>query len=188
MFLAASGGTPVEPSVFFKLWLSEMLLELYYGELRIPVELTGSSGVQKVLLDSREVSFDYLKLQNGNSSLIIDGRVYDIFVEVVDDSCSVSTRQGVFRLRVADRRRLASGDRAEMAISGLQRLVAEMPGKVIRLLCQVGDTVAHDQGLVVLEAMKMQNEIRAPKSGVVKEIAVQEGRVVSSGDFLLSLE
>ena len=165
-----------------------MLFELYYGEVRIPVELTGSSGVRKVLLDGREVSCDFLRLQNGNYSLIIDGRVYDIFVEVTDDSCSVSTRQGVFRLRITDGRRLASGDRPDPSVAGLQRLVAEMPGKVIRLLCQVGETVAHDQGLVVLEAMKMQNEIRAPKSGVIKEIAVQEGKAVNSGDFLLSLE
>ena len=67
-------------------------------------------------------------------------------------------------------------------------MVAEMPGKVIRLLCEVGDEVALDQGLVVIEAMKMQNEIRAPKSGVVKEIGVEEGKRVNSGDFLLSLE
>ena len=140
-----------------------------------------------MLLDSREVSCDYLKLRNGNYSLIIDGRVYDTFVEVVDDSCSVSTRQGVFRLRVADRRRLASGDRAEMAISGLQRLVAEMPGKVIRLLCQVGDTVVYDQGLVVLEAMKSRERNPGSEERRGKEIAVQE-EVVSSGDFLLSLQ
>src|SRR5262245_46757996 len=107
-----------------------MLLELYYGEQRIPVELRGASGVGKVLLDGREISCDYLKLQNGNYSLIIEGRVYDVFVEVVDEICAVSTRQGVFRLRIADRRRIAAGNRGEVAVPGLQRVVAEMPGKV----------------------------------------------------------
>jgi biotin carboxyl carrier protein len=172
----------------FELWLGEMLLEIYSGEQRIPVELKDTSGVGKVLLDGREVSCDWVKLHNGNYSLIIDGRVYDIFVEVSDDACSVSTRRETFRLLIADRRRVGAGDRGEVGVSGLQRMVAEMPGRVIRLLCKVGDKVALDQGLVVIEAMKMQNEIRAPKSGVVKEIGVEEGKAVNSGDFLLSLE
>jgi acetyl/propionyl-CoA carboxylase alpha subunit len=165
-----------------------VLLEIYYGELRIPVELRGASGLGKVLLDGREVSCDYVKLQNGNYSLIIAGRVYDIFVEVSDDGCSVNTQQGIFRLRIADHRRIDARDRGAVGVSGLQRMVAEMPGKVIRLLCKVGDEVAFDQGLVIIEAMKMQNEIRAPKSGVVREIGVEEGKAVNSGDFLLSLE
>jgi pyruvate carboxylase subunit B len=63
-----------------------------------------------------------------------------------------------------------------------------MPGKVVRILVDVGDSVNFDQGLLVLEAMKMQNEIRAPKSGVVKEIGVVEGKAVNSGDLLVSLE
>ena len=63
-----------------------------------------------------------------------------------------------------------------------------MPGKVIRLLIKPGDSVSCDQGLLVLEAMKMQNEIRAPKSGVVKDIGVKPGETVSAGDFMVSLE
>jgi biotin carboxyl carrier protein len=183
-----TGGVPARPRTRLELWLGEMLLEIYYGEKRIPVELKDASGVGKILLDGREVWCDYVKLQDGNYSLIIEGQVYDIFVEVSDDACSVSTRQGVFRLRIADHRRIGAGDRGEVGVSGLQRMVAEMPGKVIRLLCKVGDEVAFDQGLLIIEAMKMQNEIRAPKSGVVKEIGVEEGKAVNSGDFLVSLE
>jgi pyruvate carboxylase subunit B len=63
-----------------------------------------------------------------------------------------------------------------------------MPGKIIRVLVQEGETVAHDQSLLVLEAMKMQNEIRSPKSGIVKEVAVAGGITVNTGDFLLSIE
>jgi pyruvate carboxylase subunit B len=63
-----------------------------------------------------------------------------------------------------------------------------MPGKVIRVLVKPGDKVCYDQGLLVLEAMKMQNEIRAPKAGIVKDIGVQPGGTVGAGDFLISLE
>ena len=70
----------------------------------------------------------------------------------------------------------------------MQRLRAEIPGKVIRVLAGKGEAVAYDQPVLVVEAMKMQNEIRAPKAGIVKEIAVTEGRTVGSGEFLLSIE
>ena len=63
-----------------------------------------------------------------------------------------------------------------------------MPGKVVRVLVKEGDTVEFGQGLLVLEAMKMQNEIRAPKSGIVRGIGVSAGATVNTGQFLLSLE
>jgi biotin carboxyl carrier protein len=72
--------------------------------------------------------------------------------------------------------------------AGLQRLCAEMPGKVIRVLVREGDAVVYEQGLLVIEAMKMQNEIRAPKAGTIKAVGVAAGRTVNTGDFLLSLE
>ena len=67
------------------------------------------------------------------------------------------------------------------------KMVAEMPGKVIRLLCQVGDTVAYDQGLVVLEAMKMQTTVMAPMDGVIEAIHVGVGDTVESKDLLIRL-
>jgi pyruvate carboxylase subunit B len=77
---------------------------------------------------------------------------------------------------------------AEEGPAGLLRMRAEMPGKIVRVLVREGESVAYDQGLLVLEAMKMQNEIRAPKSGTIKEVAVTGGITVNTGDFLLSIE
>jgi biotin carboxyl carrier protein len=68
---------------------------------------------------------------------------------------------------------------------GEQRLVAPMPGKVIRVLVKAGDTVAARQALVVIEAMKMENEIAAPRAGTVGEVSVGEGDPVEAGRLLV---
>jgi biotin carboxyl carrier protein len=69
--------------------------------------------------------------------------------------------------------------------SGPQRVVAPMPGKVVRILATLGQTVAARQPLVVVEAMKMENELRAPAAGVVSQIAVTEGQSVEAGALLV---
>ena len=71
---------------------------------------------------------------------------------------------------------------------GLAKLCAPMPGKVVKILVEEGSTVKANQGIVVIEAMKMQNEMRSPKSGIVQKIAVEEGTTVDSGALLVVVE
>jgi acetyl/propionyl-CoA carboxylase alpha subunit len=77
---------------------------------------------------------------------------------------------------------------AERAASGVQRILAPMPGKVLRVLVQAGQEVAVRQPLVVVEAMKMENELSSPKAGTVKEIGVTEGTLVEAGRLLVVVE
>ena len=63
-----------------------------------------------------------------------------------------------------------------------------MPGKVVRILKAVGDEVAKGDGVIVVEAMKMQNEMKSPKDGVIKEIRVAESDTVGAGDILVVIE
>lgn len=72
--------------------------------------------------------------------------------------------------------------------AGPQRLTAPMPGKVVRVLVAPGDAVAAGQGLVVVEAMKMENELRAARDGRVRDVAVTEGQSVDAGALLLVVE
>jgi acetyl/propionyl-CoA carboxylase alpha subunit len=165
-----------------------VILEIDCGKQRIKVEVRGAHGSWKVAVDGKAVPCDWVALPNGHASLILDGCVYDFLIEAAGDGCSVIGRGGTHALRVTDARRLRPQREVEEGVAGLQRLTAEMPGKVVRILVKEGDTVSYDQGLLVLEAMKMQNEIRAPKSGLVKTIGVTPGKAVSTGEFLLSLE
>jgi acetyl/propionyl-CoA carboxylase alpha subunit len=165
-----------------------VILEIDCGKQRIKVAVSGAPGSWKVTLDGKETPCDWVSLPNDHYSLILDGRVYDFLIEMAGDSCSIIGRGGSHTLRVADARRLRPQGEVEEGVAGLQRLTAEMPGKVVRILVKEGDAVSYDQGLLVLEAMKMQNEIRAPKSGLVKAIGVTPGKAVNTGEFLLSLE
>ncbi len=163
-------------------------LEIISGTEHLEIDVAGSTDKRRIRIGDREVECDWVRLPNGQYSLILDGRVYDLSLELDTDSCSVAGPRGIHQFRISDPRRLGQQPDVEGGAAGLQRICAEMPGKVIRLLVRKGDKVAYDQGLLVLEAMKMQNEIRAPKSGVVLEIGVQDGRAVGTGDFLLSIE
>ena len=103
------------------------------------------------------------------------------------ESFVVTGYQKSCEMKVVDRRRISVRRSTEEKPAGLRRICAEMPGRVIRVLVRAGDAVASDQGLLVIEAMKMQNEIRAPRAGVIKEVAAREESTVNSGDFLLSI-
>jgi biotin carboxyl carrier protein len=88
------------------------------------------------------------------------------------------------RSAAAGRRRAGAGHTA----GGPQRIVAPMPGKVVRILVAAGDTVTARQGLVVVEAMKMENELRATRDGRVVSVAVAEGQSVDAGAVLAVVE
>jgi biotin carboxyl carrier protein len=86
------------------------------------------------------------------------------------------------------RRRWGRKDDAGAAGSGPQRLVAPMPGKVVRVLVRPGEAVRARQPLVVVEAMKMENELRAGRDGTVAEIHAREGTSVDAGALLIVIQ
>src|SRR5262249_14159183 len=89
-----------------------------------------------------------------------------------------------FIAKVNDPRSWRGRHHGPIEAQGHQKIVAPMPGKIIRVLVQVGDQVAVGQGLVVVEAMKMQNEVRSPKSGTVERLFAQENQPINAGDVL----
>jgi biotin carboxyl carrier protein len=84
-----------------------------------------------------------------------------------------------------DGRRRRSGPDGAAGSDGEQAVTAPMPGRVVRVLVAPGDTVAARQGVVVVEAMKMENELRTPRAGVVKDVAVTPGTLVEAGRVLV---
>jgi len=77
---------------------------------------------------------------------------------------------------------------AQLGHSGEVELRAPMPGKIVKILVQEGAAIEANHGVLVMEAMKMQNEIKSPKAGVVKRIAVAEAAAVNSGELLAIVE
>ena len=89
---------------------------------------------------------------------------------------------------IRDRKRLPANAGSDGRSGGRATLVSPMPGKVVRVMCSVGDEVAANQGLLVVEAMKMQNEVQSPKIGKVAELRVREGQTVNAGEVLAVVE
>jgi biotin carboxyl carrier protein len=89
-----------------------------------------------------------------------------------------------FSARVRDPRQWRRNRGTAAEAEGRQQVVAPMPGKIVRVLVKAGDKVVLKQGLLVVEAMKMQNEIRSPKSGTVERLLVNEGQTVNAGEIL----
>ncbi len=165
-----------------------MIIEISSGTEKVAVEILSNGGKKKIRLGGTEILCDWVRLADGHYSLILDGSVLDVMVNLSPETCVVTSRSGTYSYRVIDPRRAGFMQQAEEGSSGVKRVCADMPGKVVRVLVQEGDTVSFDQTLLVLEAMKMQNEIRAPKAGVVRKIGVDAGVAVNTGDFLLSIE
>ncbi len=124
----------------------------------------------------------------GVYSVLMNGRSYDARVEENPAGGVVVVIDGYrFVVEARDPRRW-SAKGAGRGGEGVQRLTAPMPGKVVRVLVSAGDAVEAGQGLLVVEAMKMQNEIKAPRAGRVVSLPATEGAAVTAGEVLATME
>ena len=110
-------------------------------------------------------------------------------VTAKDDQYTVACEGKSVQLRLLDERRASrSGEAGGSGRDGGKLIKSFMPGKVVEVLVSVGDDVEKDQGLIIIEAMKMENELRSTAAGKVKEIRVSTGQAVESGELLIELE
>jgi acetyl/propionyl-CoA carboxylase alpha subunit len=151
------------------------------------VEVTQREDGYRVVIDGREMLVDAVHLQGAAVSLIAGLRSARIDIEAGRDGrLQVLVGDTVHEMEVLDERRLRMRNAGgKFAAQGPQRIDAPMPGKVVRVLVKVGDEVTEGQGLVVVEAMKMENELKSPKAGKVTELAAVEGAAVESGAKLV---
>jgi biotin carboxyl carrier protein len=120
-------------------------------------------------------------------SILMDGRSYEARVEEHPGMLVVVIDGYRFEIDVRDPRRLRRGA-AGRGADGVQTITAPMPGKVVRVLVAPGDAVEAGQGLLVVEAMKMQNELKAQRAGKVLTISTREGATVAPGEALATIE
>jgi biotin carboxyl carrier protein len=116
---------------------------------------------------------------------LLKGKSYDVRVTPTPaGALTLQTAHHEFTAEVVDPRSWRGRRHGALEVEGRQQILAPMPGKIIRVLVQTGDKVEAGQGLLVVEAMKMQNEIRSPKSGTVERLLVKEGQPVNAGEIL----
>lgn len=162
----------------------------------------------KAIVGEREEDL-LLKIEDGRVSAEIGNRVYNLDVrEIEPDSymfllntnvheCRVSASKNTFDVSVhgrnysvtiVDPKRLRSGQNSDRHHHGVAEILAPMPGKVVRVQTETGATVEKGAGVVVVEAMKMQNEMKSPRDGIVVSIKVKPGDTVNAGDVLAVIE
>lgn len=165
----------------------------------------------KALIGDREEDL-VIKFEDGRVSAEIGGRVYDLEVRVPQSDSylfllktdvyecrvneratskevfDVSIRGRSYAVTIVDPKRLRSGQNSDRHHHGVAEILAPMPGKVVRVQIEAGATVEKGTGVVVVEAMKMQNEMKSPRVGVVVSIKVKPGDTVNAGDVLAVIE
>jgi biotin carboxyl carrier protein len=134
--------------------------------------------------DVVEHTFSLAAAADGTSSILMDGRSFTV-TALGGGEMLVNGR--VFQVDVFDPRSLRSRKTAGVS-EGRQAIPAPMPGRVVRVLVETGQEVESGQGLIVVEAMKMQNEMKSPKAGRVAEVKTIDGATVSAGDILVVIE
>ncbi len=156
----------------------------------------GQGGREKprFAIDGKLCQADWTEISPGTYSILIDGQSYEVRVAPAPDSRPgqadtwvVTIAEYDFYVQVRDPRTRRFAGQA-IAHNGPLDVLAPMPGKVVRVLVSRDQEVSQDQGLVVIEAMKMQNELRAPRAGHVTEVHVREGIGIEAGAKLLRLE
>jgi biotin carboxyl carrier protein len=146
-------------------------------------------GIYEITLDGRTVHVDAVLRGPTIYSVIEDGRHFEAMVdEKGAHGFDVLVAGRIFHSEALDERTKLLAQGAAPVASGPQTVAAEMPGKVVKISVPVGESVREGQGVVVLEAMKMENEIAAPIAGRIKEIAVAEGQTVEAGAVLFVVE
>jgi biotin carboxyl carrier protein len=154
-------------------------------------------GIYTVELDGQIFSVDAHTMPSQIVTVLINNKSYDIEVDdkdlsndPLDGLMSVRVRGRVVRLEMLEERRkkMKDAESSHFAQAGTARVLSPMPGKILRYLVTVGDEVKEGQGIVVIEAMKMENELSSPKDGIVKTISSTPGSAVDGGALLLVIE
>ncbi|OGQ29914.1 MAG: hypothetical protein A3I75_04805 [Deltaproteobacteria bacterium RIFCSPLOWO2_02_FULL_50_16] len=120
-------------------------------------------------------------------SLIINGRSYEVYQSETEKESSYQVGSHTFVVQLEDPFEVKQG-KGTKAEGGVKAVTSPMPGRIVSLRVKVGEKVEEGQGVIVVEAMKMENELMAPFKGIVKEIKVKEGAAVDSGQELVVIE
>jgi biotin carboxyl carrier protein len=163
-----------------------VILEARVGERAFRVDVRMAGDRYRVMVDGRPLEIEFPDPGGGFASLLADGESHDVALERRPRGFAV-TLDGS-RVIVDLEACAPPGVTPHDGSRGTSRLLAPMPGKVVRLLVATGASVEAGRGLVVMEAMKMENELRAPRTGTVKEVHVAEGQTVETGALLVVVE
>jgi|SRR5690349_6440506 len=152
------------------------------------LELERDRGRWVCRLNGREIQMDAVLARPDVVSVLIDGKAYEIKRERTATDMHLWVGSARYEAVLRDPRSLRSRKGGAADEKGPKKLLAPMPGKIVRVLIAEKGEVEAGQGILVVEAMKMQNELKSPKKGIVQKLAVRDGDNVNAGDVLAVVE
>jgi biotin carboxyl carrier protein len=164
-----------------------MKLEIESEGKKRTVETADAEGKTCWIIDGHAAEADAVAVASSVYSILSGGESLEARVEKVPGPGArlrviIAGRE--YAVEVRDPRQWRKNRGTTLEAEGAQQVIAPMPGKVVRVLVKAGDAVNAGQGLAVVEAMKMQNEVRTPKSGKVERVSVAEGQTVGAGEVI----
>lgn len=164
-----------------------MRYEVTINGNKIPVIIDEIGRFQySININGKEIQVDAHQTEPCVYSILVDGRSYEVYITQEGEESIIIINGETHRVSVIDKRRkLLRSIGAPKKESGELIISAPMPGKVVRILKNVGERVEKNQGVIVVEAMKMENELRSVSDGIIKNIFVKEGDTVASGQKLV---
>ena len=167
----------------------------YYAKLKgneqeyeIEVKETGKNSCFSVSIDDNEHDVDFHKTADNLYSIIIDNKSYEVDISQNDSQFEILRNGDSFNVELMDEMKKMLKEKEALSLSGRQVLEAQMPGAILKTLVSKGDEVIEGDPLLILVAMKMENEITSPITGTVKEVFVKESDTVGAGDKLIIIE
>ena len=174
-----------------RLSIKALKLKAKIGDAEHALELTRDGSRVVAVIDDRTYEIEFREIEPGVCVLLWESRVYECRMRNLDAAgygVEVDVGQQVFTIKLIDPKRLRSSQAAGVQTDGSARITAPMPGKVVRVLVEVGARVEVGAGLVVVEAMKMQNEMKSPKAGTITALNAEPGATVNAGEVLVVIE
>jgi biotin carboxyl carrier protein len=166
-----------------------MKVQLHLNGKFLHADFTATADTATLTSDNAQHEATFAELQPGVFTVILQGKVFACTLEKLPSGATEVIVNGHrIPVSIQDPKRLSHNGAAAGQAGGRAVLTSPMPGKIVRVMCQAGDEVTEGQGLLVVEAMKMQNEVQAPKAGKVTEVKVTEGQTVNAGEVLVIVE
>ena len=168
-----------------------MKLQAIIGDDLLEVEVTSDGSHVVSEIDGRHYDLEVSEPEPNVFLFKNNGRITEAFVTrggVAGEPQAVSIKGRQIEFQLIDPKRLRSSITGDTALQGLVEIRSAMPGKVVRVLLEPGAVVSKGDGVLVVEAMKMQNELKSPQAGTVKTIVVAEGDTITAGQILATIE
>src|SRR5262249_19240673 len=159
------------------------------NEQKFNVEVVRTNGTYDLIVNGKQFTVDAVRPAHQAVSLIVDGHSYEVGLEKKENQYSIYFFNDSVELELYEARKYKAAELTKKAsVSGPMKIMAPMPGKIVKLLVSENMQVNEGDSLLVIEAMKMQNELKAPRTGIIRQIQTSAGQPVTPQQTLMVLE